>query len=145
CRLRGLPGLLAGRLFDEGGNRMSPTHTNKRGARYRYYVSQTVLQNKSSAAGAIGRVPAAEIEALVLAGLRNYINASGGPHSGIISFLVQLSDGHLIQTGMVGRAGVAGASQALDGRVSLNKIVVQVPGRRLSSMLIPRSVRDTWL
>src|SRR5437660_3360787 len=72
CRLRGSPALLNGRLFDDRGNRMSLSHTNKRGARYRYYVSQAVLQNKSSAAGAIGRVPAAEIEALVLTGLRNY-------------------------------------------------------------------------
>jgi hypothetical protein len=46
------------------GNRMSPTHANKGGARYRYYVSQAVLQRKPLAAGAIGRVPAAEIEEL---------------------------------------------------------------------------------
>src|SRR5262245_15562660 len=44
CRLRGSPALLSGRLFDNRGNRMSPTHTNKGGARYRYYVSQAVLQ-----------------------------------------------------------------------------------------------------
>ena len=46
CRLRGSPALLSGRLFDNRGNRMSPTHANKGGARYRYYVSQAVLQNK---------------------------------------------------------------------------------------------------
>jgi hypothetical protein len=44
CRLRGSPALLAGRLFDICGNRMSPTHSNKGGARYRYYVSQAVLK-----------------------------------------------------------------------------------------------------
>jgi hypothetical protein len=31
------------------GNRMSPSHTNKRGARYRYYVSQAVLQRRPKA------------------------------------------------------------------------------------------------
>ena len=46
CRVRGSPALLIGRLFDDRGNRMSPSHTNKRGVRYRYYVSQAVLQNK---------------------------------------------------------------------------------------------------
>jgi site-specific DNA recombinase len=76
CRLRGSPALLSGRLFDDRGNRMSPTHTNKGGARYRYYVSQAVLQRKPSAAGAIGRVPAAEIEALVVAALRSHLSAS---------------------------------------------------------------------
>ena len=35
-RLKASPALLAGRFFDDRGNRMTPTHTNKRGARYRY-------------------------------------------------------------------------------------------------------------
>jgi len=77
CRLRGSPALLSGRLFDDRGNRMSPTHTNKGGARYRYYVSQAVLQRKPLAAGAIGRVPAAEIEALISAALRRHLQANG--------------------------------------------------------------------
>jgi CRP-like cAMP-binding protein len=51
------------------------------------------------------------------------------PYSGIISFLVPLKDGHLVQTGMVGHDGAVGALQALDGRVSPNRIVVRVPGR----------------
>ena len=36
-----------------------------------------VLQRKPQAAGSIGRVPAAEIEALVIAALRNHLQASG--------------------------------------------------------------------
>jgi hypothetical protein len=56
---------------------MGPSHSNKGGARYRYYVSQAVLQRKSSPPGSIGRVPAAEIEALITATLRNRLNASG--------------------------------------------------------------------
>jgi hypothetical protein len=59
------------------GNRMSPTYSNKRGARYRYYVSQAVLQKQPRAHGSVGRVPAAEVEALVVAALRNHLNASG--------------------------------------------------------------------
>jgi site-specific DNA recombinase len=77
CRLRGSPALLSRRLFDDRGNRMSPTHTNKGGARYRYYVSQAVLQRKPLTAGAIGRVPAAEIEALISAALRSHLQANG--------------------------------------------------------------------
>jgi site-specific DNA recombinase len=76
CRLRGSPALLTGRLFDERGNRMSPSHSNKGGARYRYYVSQAMLQGKPPPAGLVGRVPAAEIEAFVVAALRNHLNAS---------------------------------------------------------------------
>src|SRR5437868_2720147 len=80
CRLRSLPALLTGRLFDHRGNRMSPTHANKGGARYRYYVSQAVLQRKPQPSGLVSRVPAAEIEVLVVVALRNHLNASGvGP------------------------------------------------------------------
>ena len=77
CRLRGSPAILTGRLFDDRGNRMSPSHTNKHGARYRYYISQAVLQGKPLAAGAIGRVPAAEIEALISAAVRRHLQADG--------------------------------------------------------------------
>jgi hypothetical protein len=38
------------------GNRMSPTHANKLGVRYRYYVSQAILQNRKVEAGSIARV-----------------------------------------------------------------------------------------
>src|SRR5436189_1263623 len=76
CRLRGSPAILSGRLFDNRGNRMSPTHANKGGARYRYYVSQVVLQGKRPPPGLVGRVPAAEIEALVVAALRNHLSAN---------------------------------------------------------------------
>ena len=50
------------------------------------------------------------------------------PHSGIISFMVELDDGALVQTFMVGRDGVVGAPQALDDKTSINKILVQVSG-----------------
>jgi len=57
---------LAGRLFDDRGNAMSPTYTvGRHGRRYPYYVSQALLQNEKERAGSIARVPAEEIERLV--------------------------------------------------------------------------------
>jgi CRP-like cAMP-binding protein len=50
------------------------------------------------------------------------------PHSGILSFVVELKDGEAIETAMVGRDGVFGAAQALDDKVCLNKVAIQVPG-----------------
>jgi site-specific DNA recombinase len=76
-RLQGSAAILTGRLFDSRGHRMSPSHTNKGGARYRYYVSQVVLQGKPQAAGLVSRVPAAELEAVVVAALRDHLSASG--------------------------------------------------------------------
>jgi hypothetical protein len=42
--------LLAGKLFDDRGNRMSPSHAAKGGRRWRYYVSQAVLRQFGSLA-----------------------------------------------------------------------------------------------
>src|SRR5271154_3671609 len=39
--------LLAGKLFDERGNRMRPSHAAKGERRWRYYVSQAVLQGRT--------------------------------------------------------------------------------------------------
>ncbi|CAH1672153.1 hypothetical protein BOSEA31B_13808 [Hyphomicrobiales bacterium] len=47
---------------------MSPSHARKAGARYRYYVSQALIQHRKAEAGSIARVSAPEIEAAVLAG-----------------------------------------------------------------------------
>ena len=57
---------LSGLLYDDRGNLMSPTYTKKRdGRRYRYYVSQALLQNDREQAGTVTRVPADTIEQLV--------------------------------------------------------------------------------
>jgi hypothetical protein len=43
---------------------MTPTHAKKGTRRYRYYVSQAVVKGRET--GSITRVPAPEIEALVI-------------------------------------------------------------------------------
>ena len=60
------PAILSGKLFDDRGQAMSPTHANKAGVRYRYYTSQALLQGRKADAGSIARVSAPEIEQLVL-------------------------------------------------------------------------------
>jgi site-specific DNA recombinase len=57
--------LLAGKLFDDRGNRMSPSWARKGSMRWRYYVSQAALHGDKSKAGSIVRVPAAALEGLV--------------------------------------------------------------------------------
>lgn len=85
ARLRGSPSLLTGRIFDDRGNRMTPSHTQKKGARYRYYVSQAILQQLKGKVGKVSRVPAAEIEQLVLERLRNSLaSADAASHGAAI-------------------------------------------------------------
>jgi CRP-like cAMP-binding protein len=50
------------------------------------------------------------------------------PHKGIISCVVELSDGGAIETGMIGKDGQFGAGPALDHKISLNHVVIQVAG-----------------
>jgi len=50
------------------------------------------------------------------------------PHSGIISCVVELIGGGAIETGMIGKDGNFGSSQALDDKVSLNHVVIQLAG-----------------
>jgi site-specific DNA recombinase len=69
----GSEALLVGRIFDDRGNRMTPSHSRKGAARYGYYVSSTLIQGQPQSAGSVARVPAAKIEAVVLDALRRHI------------------------------------------------------------------------
>ena len=42
--------VLAGRIFDDRCNRMSPTHARKGGVKYRYYISSALLQGTAERA-----------------------------------------------------------------------------------------------
>ena len=53
------------------------------------------------------------------------------PVSAIISLVVTLSTGELVEAAMVGRDGVVGASSALDGKVTLSRAIVQIEGDAL--------------
>jgi DNA invertase Pin-like site-specific DNA recombinase len=64
------PSLLAGLLYDDRSNRLSPSHAVKSGRRYRYYVSQALLQDANTTAGSVVRLPAQEIEAVVCGRIR---------------------------------------------------------------------------
>ena len=63
--------LLVGRIFDDRGHRMTPSTAKKGSVRYRYYISSVLLQGRSSGAGPIARVSAADVEMIVLYALRS--------------------------------------------------------------------------
>jgi DNA invertase Pin-like site-specific DNA recombinase len=60
------PSLLVGLLFDGEGHRMTPTHAVKKGARYRYYVSRPLISKGRADAPDALRLPAGEIEQLIV-------------------------------------------------------------------------------
>lgn len=63
------PALLKGLIFGPAGAAMTPAHTRKGGRLYRYYISTDAIRN-GPAATPIRRVPAAQIEAVVVAQIK---------------------------------------------------------------------------
>jgi site-specific DNA recombinase len=60
------PSLLAGVVADSDGQSMTATHANKRGKRYRYYVSKSLITKDEQPGPSAIRVPAGELENLVI-------------------------------------------------------------------------------
>jgi CRP-like cAMP-binding protein len=50
------------------------------------------------------------------------------PHGGVVSIVVGLATGEMIEAAMIGREGVVGGVAALDGNISIGRAVVQVAG-----------------
>ena len=70
------PSLLAGLVFDAEGERLTPSHAVKKGTRYRYYVSQSLItgtaaEQKDRKKGQ--RIPAATLEAIVRGRIREFL------------------------------------------------------------------------
>ena len=59
--------LLASKLYDDNGNYMSPSHSNngKNRKKYRYYISQAILNREPQNAGSLPKISAFEIEKIV--------------------------------------------------------------------------------
>jgi DNA invertase Pin-like site-specific DNA recombinase len=72
--------LLTGLIYDDRGNRMSPSYSVKNRIRYPFYVSSSLLKGRKAQAGSIGRVSAAAIEQAILLSIRNKIG--GDPSFG---------------------------------------------------------------
>jgi CRP-like cAMP-binding protein len=73
----------------------------------------------------------------VLFDIRDTIRDVYFPLDAVVSLVVPLSTGETVETAMVGRDGVLGAAAALNGRLSLNRAMVQIGGRSLRCPLEP--------
>ena len=68
--------LLTGRIFDDRGNHMTPSHARKGNVKYRYYLSSALLQGTADRAGSVCRVTATDVEALVIKSVREHLKPS---------------------------------------------------------------------
>ena len=66
------PSLLTGLVYDETGDRLSPTHANKNGRRYRYYISTRLIHRAGSTDGG-WRLSARELEGAVARTISDFL------------------------------------------------------------------------
>ena len=77
------PSLLAGLVFDDSGERLTPTHAVKKGTRYRYYVSRSLITGTAKDHSQGRRIPAGNLEGLVIGRLRAFLADEGAMLSAI--------------------------------------------------------------
>jgi DNA invertase Pin-like site-specific DNA recombinase len=141
------PSLLRGLLYDEGGNRFTPSHAVKRGKRYRYYVSQRVIKDAASASVQPGRIPARELEKLVLVELRSFlssadqvVNALAHPHDdlGITHALIESADGYSKRLEGNSTSNLSEMLEVIVGRITVhqNSLEIQLDRARLRAHLL---------
>jgi len=71
------PSLLTGLLFDEAGERLTPTWSIKKGTRYRYYVSTSLVKGSRNAHSTRRRIPAGDVENVVIERIRKFLSNRG--------------------------------------------------------------------
>ncbi|MGD9924808.1 MAG: recombinase family protein [Pseudorhodoplanes sp.] len=71
------PSLLTGLLFDEAGERLTPTWSIKKGTRYRYYVSTSLVKGGRKAGSTRRRIPAGDLENVVIERIRKFLSNRG--------------------------------------------------------------------
>ena len=68
---------LAGKLFDDTRDRLTPSHTKKKnGQRLRYYVSQRLIQHSGQKDLSGWRLPAPMLEQTVVHRIRQHVHAT---------------------------------------------------------------------
>lgn len=69
--------LLAGLIYDDLGNKMTPSHSNSHKRRYRYYVSTALKNYNNNEVGTISKIPAGEVEKFVVETTKEFLQDKG--------------------------------------------------------------------
>jgi len=135
---------------------MVATHATKQGVRYRYYVSQPYLRGLATPPiGAIVRVPAADIEAVVSKALGEYLvrsnntaaaQASSADHPSIRAMVarIEVRNSHLavwpLHPGAEGADESAAPAAPIEENSALLIPWTKPPAKRFKEILLPTSI-----
>ena len=142
--------LLIGRIYDDRGNRMSPSHARKQSIRYRYYVSSALLQGQAGRVGSVRRVPAAEIEALIGRAVREHFgDTASGSDRDLISTHVDRVEVQADQLAVKlkasnqrqarGRGNASQPNHTSEGGTVLHILWRKAPSKRQREIIVPKS------
>jgi len=134
-------------IVDGNGQRMTPTHAVKKGRRYRYYVSTQLISGTRSDHAKGWRIPAGDIEVLVLDRLRAFLASERDLGEALSRFDLDAS---------AVRSAMANASQLVDDWANMppNKLrelvrtvveTIRVDDEGLVASLKPRELATTLL
>jgi len=138
--------LLIGRIYDDRGNRMSPSHVRKEGIKYRYYLSSPLLHGHPERAGSVRRVPAAEVEALVGSAVRGHLEGSSERDDR--DLIHNHVDRVAVQADQLAVELKAEASSDPLNAVDCERLVLRVPWKKMSmkrrrEIIVPASVSSS--
>ncbi|SHK15835.1 Site-specific DNA recombinase [Shimia gijangensis] len=68
---------LAGKLYDETGDRLTPSHSQKNGKRLRYYISRRLVVERSKKHPDAWRLPAEQLEGLLVDVVNQHLGRKG--------------------------------------------------------------------
>ena len=63
--------LLADLIYVDLGNKMTPSHSNSHGRRYRYYISRALKNNEET--GSVSKIPAGKVEKFVIETTKEFL------------------------------------------------------------------------
>ena len=145
------PSLLAGLAFDENGERLTPSHAVKKGTRYRYYVSTSLITGAAKDRSKGRRIPAANLESIVVTKLRSFLADRGGILDAIQNeYLDAVEQNRLIrrgrqiaeELGTLAPDQVRGTLMALLSRVDIkpDRVEINIPRSRLVALLAAQAI-----
>jgi site-specific DNA recombinase len=142
------PSLLGGLVFDANGERLTPSYAVKKGTRYRYYVSASLIRDARRGHSAGWRIPADDLERLVINRLRAFLTEptailnilNHGPHTGLQQSQL-IERGHRIaeEIGALAPDKLKLMTLLCRVAVKLDRIEINISRRRLAEMLAGQS------
>ena len=131
------PSLLTGILFYAQGRRLTPSHANKNGKRYRYYVTANSVNSEMESTGSAIRLPASEMENAVVSEIARFLKAPGELVEALAANVSDVGSRKLlIESGQALATALSGNTDAAS-REFVCSIVTRVKiGRKTLSILL---------